>query len=135
MSRYRCITGFALACAAMALAACGAVPREERSTRTTPPRTYPIAMQSLASCALERLGQKYGKIQRTDFPDRYMVTLGLEAEWGVTAWDIDLIAVDQGNTRVTVVIPPKVGNVQPDQLFADVETCAVSPGSGARVPG
>jgi hypothetical protein len=92
-------------------------------------------MQSLASCALERLGKKYGKIQRTDFPDRYMVTLGLEAEWGVTAWDMNLIALDQENTRVSVVIPPKIQNVQPDQLFADVETCAVSAGGGARAPG
>jgi hypothetical protein len=119
----------------MALAACGAVPREERSERSTLSRTYPIAMQSLATCALERLGKKYGKIQRTDFPDRYMVTLGHEAEWGITLWDIDLIAVDQENTRVAVVIPPKVRNVQPDQLFADVETCAVSPGSGTKAPG
>jgi hypothetical protein len=87
-------------------------------------------MQSLASCALERLGKKYGKIQKTDFPDRYMVTLGHEVEWGVTAWDIELIAVDQNNTRVAVVIPPKVRNVQPDQLLADVETCAVSPVAG-----
>jgi hypothetical protein len=135
MSRCRCITAFALTCVATALAACGAVPREERSQRTTLSRTYPVAMQSLASCALERLGQKYGKIQRTDFPDRYMVTLGLEAEWGVTAWDTELVAVDQGNTRVTVVIPPKVGNVQADQILADVETCAAPPGSGPRVRG
>jgi hypothetical protein len=90
-------------------------------------------MQSLASCALERLG-KYGKIQRTDFPDRYMVTLGLEAEWGVTAWDMDLVAVDQENTRVSIVIPAKVANVQPDQLLADVETCTASPASGAKAP-
>ena len=57
-------------------------------------------MQSLASCALDRLGQKYGKIQRTDFPDRYMVSLGHEVEWGVTAWDIELIAVDQDTGRI-----------------------------------
>jgi hypothetical protein len=134
MSRCRYITGLALTCAATALAACGAVPREERSERSTLSRTYPIEMQSLASCALERLGKKYGKIQRTDFPDRYMVRLRLEPEWGITLWDVDLIAVDQENTRVAVVIPPKTANVQPDQLLADVETCAVPAGGGARAP-
>jgi hypothetical protein len=36
------ITGFALACAATALAACGVTPREERSERSTLSRTYPV---------------------------------------------------------------------------------------------
>ena len=67
MGRLRCISGFALACTATALAACGAVPREDRSERSQLPRIYPIEMQSLASCALERLGKKHGKIQKTDF--------------------------------------------------------------------
>ena len=49
--RPECITGFALVCAATAIAACGLVPREDRSERTTLSRTYPIEMQSLASCA------------------------------------------------------------------------------------
>ena len=71
MSRNRCVCGFALACTATALAACGAA-REDRSERSPLPRTYPIEMQSLAGCAIERLGKKYGKIQKTDFPDRYM---------------------------------------------------------------
>lgn len=128
------MTGFALVCAATAIAACGLVPREDRSERTTLSRTYPIEMQSLASCALERLGKKYGKIQKTDFPDRYMVRLRREADL-VTLWDIDLVAADQESTRVAIVIPPKIGNVQPDQLLADVETCAVPPPSGARAPG
>jgi hypothetical protein len=133
MSRLRCISGFALACTATALAACGAVPREDRSERSPIPRTYPIEMQSLASCALERLGKKHGKIQKTDFPDRYMVRLRRETD-SVTLWDVDLIAVDQESTRVTIIIPPKVENVQPDQLFADLETCAVPPAGGARAP-
>jgi hypothetical protein len=90
-------------------------------------------MQSLASCALERLGQKHGKIQRTDFPDRYMVQLRRETG-SATLWDLDLIAVDQESTRVAIVIPPKVENVQPDQLFADLETCAAPPATGARAP-
>ena len=132
--RPECITGFALACAATAIAACGLVPREDRSERTTLSRTYPIEMQSLASCALEPLGKKYGKIQKTDFPDRYMVRLRREADL-VTLWDIDLVAADQESTRVAIVIPPKIGNVQLDQLLADVETCAVPPPSGARAPG
>ena len=133
MSRRRCISDFAWACAATALAACGAVPREDRSERSQLPRTYPIEMQSLASCALERLGKKHGKIQKTDFRDRYMVRLRRETD-SVTLWDVDLIAVDQESTRVTIVIPPKVENVQPDQLFADLDTCAVPPAGGARVP-
>jgi hypothetical protein len=131
--RPECIAGFALACAATALTACGLVPRDDRSERTTLSRTYPMEMQSLASCALERLGRKYGKIQRTDFPDRYMVRLRRETDL-VTMWDIDLVAADQDSTRVAIVIPPKIGNVQPDQILADVESCAVSPG-GARAPG
>jgi hypothetical protein len=134
MSRRRCISGLALACAAAALAACGGVPREERSERSTLSRTYPVEMQSLASCALDRLDKKYGKIQRTDFPDRYMVRLGREVEWGVTAWDVDLIAADPETTRVTIVIPPKVENVKPDQIFADLDTCAAPPARGARAP-
>jgi hypothetical protein len=129
----RCISGVALACTATALAACGAVPREDRSERSPLPRTFPVEMQSLASCALERLGKKHGKIQKTDFPDRYMVRLRRETD-SVTLWDIDLIAVDQESTRVAIVIPPKVENVQPDQLFADLETCAVPPAGGARAP-
>src|SRR4029453_7068781 len=132
MGRLRCISGFALACTATALAACGAVPREDRTERSPLPRTYPIEMQSLASCALERLGKKHGKIQKTDYPDRYMVRLRRETD-SVTPWDVDLIAVDQESTRVTIVIPPKVENVQPDQLFADLDTCAV-PAGGARAP-
>ena len=131
MSRGRCISGFALACTATALAACGAVPRDDRSERSPPPRTYPIEMQSLAGCALERLGKKYGKIQKTDFPDRYMVRLRRETD-SVTLWDIDLIAVDQESTRVTIVNPPKVENVQPDQIFADLDTCTVPPAGAAR---
>jgi hypothetical protein len=127
------ITGFALACAATALAACGVTPREDRSERSTLSRTYPVEMQSLASCALERLGKKYGKIEKTDFPDRYMVKLRRETDL-VTLWDVDLIAVDQESTRVAIVIPPKIGNVQPDQIFADLDTCAVPPASGARAP-
>jgi hypothetical protein len=91
-----------------------------------------MEMQSLASCALERLGKKHGKIQKTDFPDRYMVRLRRETE-SVTLWDVDLIAVDQESTRVAIVIPPKVENVRPDQLFADLETCAVPPAGGARL--
>jgi hypothetical protein len=63
-----------------------------------------------------------------------MVRLRREADW-VTLWDVDLIAADQESTRVAIVIPPKIGNVQPDQLFADLETCAVPPASGARAPG
>ena len=127
------ITGFALACAATALAACGVTPREDRSERSTLSRTYPVEMQSLASCALERLGKKYGKIEKTDFPDRYMVKLRRGTD-SVTLWDVDLIAADQESTRVAIVIPPKIGNVQPDQLFADLDTCAVPPASGARAP-
>jgi hypothetical protein len=88
-------------------------------------------MQSLAGCAIERLGKKYGKIQKTDFPDRYMVRLRRETD-SVTLWDLDLIAVDQESTRVTIVIPPKVENVQPDQIFADLDTCAVPPTGAAR---
>jgi hypothetical protein len=133
MSRGRCISGFALACTATALAACGAVPRDDRSERSPPPRTYPIEMQSLAGCAIERLGKKHGKIQKTDFPDRYMIRLRRETD-SVTLWDVDLIAVDQESTRVTIVIPPKVENVQPDQLFADLETCAVPPTGATRAP-
>jgi hypothetical protein len=133
MSRGRCISGFALACTATALAACGAVTREDRSERSPLPRTYPIEMQSLAGCAIERLAKKYGKIQKTDFPDRYMVRLRRETD-SVTLWDLDLIAVDQESTRVTIVIPPKVENVQPDQIFADLDTCAVPPTGAARTP-
>src|SRR5262245_6059883 len=95
------------------------------------PRTYPMEMQSLAGCAIERLGKRYGKIQKTDFPDRYMVRLRRETD-SVTLWDLDLIAVDQESTRVTIVIPPKVENVQPDQIFADLDTCAVPPTGAAR---
>jgi hypothetical protein len=124
------ITGFALACAATALAACGVTPREDRSERS---RTYPVEMQSLASCALERLGKKYGKIEKTDFPDRYMIKLRRGTD-SVTLWDVDLIAADQESTLVAIVIPPNTGNVQPDQLFADLDTCAVPPASGARAP-
>jgi hypothetical protein len=119
------ITGFTLACAATALAACGLVPREDNSeSAKTLSRTYPMEMRTLASCAFERLNKKYAKIQRTDFPDRYLVKLRREAEL-ITIWDIDLVAADQENTRVVVSIPPKIGNVQPEQLFADVETCVV----------
>jgi hypothetical protein len=60
-----------------------------------------MEMQSLASCALERLGKKHGKIQKTDFPDRYMVRLRRETD-SVTLWDVDLIAVDQESTRVAI---------------------------------
>jgi hypothetical protein len=116
----------------MALAACGGVPRQERSERLTLARTYPVEMQSLASCALDRLGKKYGKMQRTDMPDRYMVRLGREVEWGVTLWDVDLVAADQENTRVSVEIPPKVENVQPEQVLVEFDTCAAPPASGAR---
>jgi hypothetical protein len=62
-----------------------------------------------------------------------MVRLRRETD-SVTLWDVDLIAVDQESTRVTIVIPPKVENVQPEQLFADLETCAVPPTGGARAP-
>jgi hypothetical protein len=89
-------------------------------------------MQSLASCALERLGKKYGKIEKFDFPDRYMVKLRRGTD-SVTLWDVDLIAADHESTRVAI-IPTKIGNVQPDQLFADLDTCAVPPASGARAP-
>ena len=130
ISRGRCVCGFALVCTATALAACGAA-REDRSERSPLPRTYPIEMQSLAGCAIERLGKKYGKIQKTDFPDRYMIRLRRETD-SVTLWDLDLIAVDQESTRVTIVIPPKVENVQPDQIFADLDTCTVPPTGAAR---
>src|SRR5262245_1305896 len=130
--RGRCVCGFALACTATALAACGAA-REDRSERSPLPRTYPIEMQSLAGCAIERLGKKYGKIQKTDFPDRYMVRLRRETD-SVTLWDLDLIAVDQESARVTIVIPPKVENVQPDQIFADLDTFPVPPTGAARTP-
>ena len=127
------ITGFMLAFAATALAACGLVPREDTSEGAkTLSRTYPMEMHKLASCAFERLNKKYVKIQRTDFPDRYHVKLRREADL-VTIWDIDLVAADEDNTRVVVSIPPKIGNVQPEQLLADVEACVV-PG-GARAPG
>jgi len=121
--RFLSLAASAAACAATALAACGVTPREDRSERSTLSRTYPVEMQSLASCALERLGKKYGKIEKTDFPDRYMVKLRRETDL-VTLWDVDLIAADQESTRVAIVIPPKIGNVQPDQLFADLDTCA-----------
>ena len=62
-----------------------------------------------------------------------MVKLRRETDL-VTLWDVDLIAADQESTRVAIVIPPKIGNVQPDQLFADLDTCAVPPASGARAP-
>ena len=126
---------FMLACAATALAACGSVSREDNSEGVkTLPRTYPMEMHKLASCALERLGKKYGKIQKLDFPDRYLVTLRRETDL-ITIWDVNLVASDEDNTRVAISIPPKIGNVQPEQLFAEVETCVGPRPSGARAPG
>jgi hypothetical protein len=132
--RPECLAGLALACAAAALAACGLVPREERSEGPALSRTYAVDMQSLASCALERLGRKYGKIEKTDFPDRYMVRLRREANL-ITYWDINLVAADQDSTRVAVIIPPKIGNVQPEQLLADVESCTAPQPGATRAPG
>ena len=132
--RPECLSSLALACAAAALAGCGLVSREERSEGPALSRTYPLDMQSLASCAVERLARKYGKIDRTDLPDRYMVRLRREANL-VTYWDINLIAADQDSTRVTIVIPPKIANVQPDQILAEVESCTAPQPGGARAPG
>jgi hypothetical protein len=129
-----CFIGFTLACTATALAACGLASREDNSKGATLSRTYPIEMQKLANCAFERLDMKYQKIKKIDFPDRYLVKLRREADL-VTIWDIDLIAADQDSTRVVITIPPKIGNVQPEQLFADVEPCAGPQPGGPRGPG
>jgi hypothetical protein len=118
------ITGLMLlACTATALAACGLASREDNSKSATLSRTYPVEMQKLASCAFERLNKKYASMKKMDFPDRYMVKLRREAEL-IMIWDIDLIAADQDSTRVLITIPPKIGNVQPEQLLADFEPCA-----------
>ena len=98
--RFLSLAASAAACAATALAACGVTPREDRSERSTLSRTYPVEMQSLASCALERLGKKYGKIEKTDFPDRYMVKLRRETDL-VTLWDVDLIAAQRRFSKFT----------------------------------
>ena len=128
------ITGLMLACAATALAACGLASREDSSKGATLSRTYPMEMQKLANCAFERLDMKYPKIKKIDFPDRYLVKLRREADL-ITIWDVDLIAADQDSTRVVITIPPKIGNVQPEQLFADVEPCAGPQPGGPRAPG
>jgi hypothetical protein len=134
MNGRECIRGFATACAATALAACGLVPREDSSAGASPPRTYPIEMNRLATCAFERLDKKYPKVQRIDYPDRHLVRLRREADL-IRIWDIDLVAADEESTRVVIAIPAKVANVQPEQLFADVETCVGPQLGGAKPPG
>src|ERR1700730_6367815 len=104
-----------VASAALVLAGCGLLPRTDYVEGATMAIVYQMELNQFASCVFDRLDQKYGRVQKVDFPDRKAIRLSFSSAEGMRVWEVNL-ASERNATRATISVPVIVGKTQPESL-------------------